>query len=152
MSRYVPAACAACDAVIVTVTVMCVLLQNPGTTFDDIGGLEDMKRELKEMVTFPVKHADLFERLGLVVSMLIPACPALHNHHLHADCACTVACDHGVALLSSPPPPTATKGCAHVWTSWLWQDAAGGSHGQRVRGELHGSGGLGPHQQNVRLQ
>ena len=63
-----------------------MLLQNPGTTFDDIGGLEDMKRELKEMVTFPVKHADLFERLGLVVSMLIPACPACTT----ATCMLTV--------------------------------------------------------------
>lgn len=37
----------------------------PEMGFDDIGGLEEVKRELKEMVQYPVEHADQFRKFGM---------------------------------------------------------------------------------------
>jgi transitional endoplasmic reticulum ATPase len=42
-----------------------VLVEKPNTTWEDIGGLEDLKQELKEVVEWPLQHADAFERLGV---------------------------------------------------------------------------------------
>jgi len=42
-----------------------VLIEKPSTTWEDIGGLEDLKQELKEVIEWPLKHADAFERLGI---------------------------------------------------------------------------------------
>jgi transitional endoplasmic reticulum ATPase len=42
-----------------------VLVEKPNTTWDDIGGLEELKQELKEVVEWPLKHADAFERIGI---------------------------------------------------------------------------------------
>ncbi|OPY33386.1 MAG: VCP-like ATPase [Methanomassiliicoccales archaeon PtaU1.Bin124] len=40
-----------------------VLIESPDVKWDDIGGLEDVKRELKEAVEWPLKYGDLFEHL-----------------------------------------------------------------------------------------
>jgi len=37
----------------------------PNVAWKDIGGLEECKRELLEMVTYPWKHADLYKKLSL---------------------------------------------------------------------------------------
>ena len=42
-----------------------VLIETPNTKWKDIGGLENIKAELKETVEWPLKHASSFERLGI---------------------------------------------------------------------------------------
>ena len=42
-----------------------VLVQIPDIKWDDVGGLEDVKQELKEAVEWPLKHPDTFQRLGI---------------------------------------------------------------------------------------
>ncbi len=42
-----------------------VLVQVPDVKWDDIGGLEDVKQELKEAVEWPLKHREAFTRLGV---------------------------------------------------------------------------------------
>ena len=42
-----------------------VLVQIPDIKWDDIGGLEDVKQELKEAVEWPLKHPETFKRLGI---------------------------------------------------------------------------------------
>lgn len=37
----------------------------PDVTWQDIGGLEDVKRDLQELVRYPVEHADKFEKFGM---------------------------------------------------------------------------------------
>ena len=37
----------------------------PDVMWKDIGGLEDTKRELQEMVRYPVDYADKFEKFGM---------------------------------------------------------------------------------------
>mmetsp|Transcript_22091 Transcript_22091/g.38164 ORF Transcript_22091/g.38164 Transcript_22091/m.38164 type:complete len:814 (+) Transcript_22091:229-2670(+) len=37
----------------------------PNVTWDDIGGLENVKRELQETVQYPVEHPELFEKFGM---------------------------------------------------------------------------------------
>jgi transitional endoplasmic reticulum ATPase len=41
------------------------VVEVPNTTWEDIGGLEDVKRELYETVQYPVEHADKFEKFGM---------------------------------------------------------------------------------------
>jgi transitional endoplasmic reticulum ATPase len=42
-----------------------VLVEIPDVGWEDIGGLEGVKQELREIVEWPVKHADLFRRARL---------------------------------------------------------------------------------------
>ena len=42
-----------------------VLVEVPDVAWDDIGGLERVKQELREIVEWPLKHADLFRRARL---------------------------------------------------------------------------------------
>lgn len=42
-----------------------VYLEIPEVKWDDIGGLENVKEQLREAVEWPLKHPDIFERLGV---------------------------------------------------------------------------------------
>ena len=42
-----------------------VLIETPNVSWTDIGGLENVKQELKEAVEWPLKHPDSFKRLGV---------------------------------------------------------------------------------------
>jgi transitional endoplasmic reticulum ATPase len=42
-----------------------VYIEVPTVHWDDIGGLEEMKQELKEAVEWPIKSPEIFERLGI---------------------------------------------------------------------------------------
>ncbi len=42
-----------------------VLVETPNIKWEDIGGLENIKQELKEAVEWPLKHRDAFERMGI---------------------------------------------------------------------------------------
>ncbi len=42
-----------------------VLVEIPNVKWSDIGGLDDVKQELKEAVEWPLKHPDSFKRLGV---------------------------------------------------------------------------------------
>ena len=37
----------------------------PDCKWEDVGGLEDVKRELHETVTYPVEHADKYHKFGM---------------------------------------------------------------------------------------
>ncbi len=41
-----------------------VFIENPDVKWDDVGGLEDVKRELQEAVEWPMKYPDLYDKLG----------------------------------------------------------------------------------------
>ncbi|KAK7239278.1 valosin containing protein [Aureococcus anophagefferens] len=41
------------------------VVEVPNVTWDDIGGLQDVKRELKELVQYPVEHPEKFEKFGM---------------------------------------------------------------------------------------
>jgi len=41
------------------------VVEVPNTSWADIGGLEDVKRELKELVAYPVEHPELYEKFGM---------------------------------------------------------------------------------------
>ena len=44
------------------------VVEVPNVSWEDVGGLEDVKRELKETVQYPVEHADKFEKFGMSAS------------------------------------------------------------------------------------
>lgn len=41
------------------------VVEVPNTTWADIGGLESVKRELRELVQYPVEHPEMFEKFGM---------------------------------------------------------------------------------------
>ncbi len=42
-----------------------IMIQVPNVGWDDVGGLEDAKRELREGIELPLKHPEAFARLGI---------------------------------------------------------------------------------------
>ncbi len=42
-----------------------VLVEVPKVKWDDVGGLEEVKQKLKEMVEWPIKHIDAYKRLNI---------------------------------------------------------------------------------------
>ncbi len=41
------------------------LVEVPSITWDDVGGLDDVKQELHEMVQYPIEHEDKFRKFGM---------------------------------------------------------------------------------------
>ena len=41
------------------------VVEVPNVSWDDIGGLSDVKNELKEMVQYPIEHPEKFEKFGM---------------------------------------------------------------------------------------
>jgi len=41
------------------------VVEVPNVSWDDIGGLEDVKRDLQEMILYPIDHPDKFEKFGM---------------------------------------------------------------------------------------
>lgn len=41
------------------------VVEIPNVTWEDIGGLEDVKRELQELVQYPVEHPEMFLKFGM---------------------------------------------------------------------------------------
>lgn len=44
------------------------VVEVPNITWDDIGGLENVKKELQELVQYPVEHPDKFLKFGMTPS------------------------------------------------------------------------------------
>merc|ERR1712061_929664 len=44
------------------------VVEIPNTTWEDIGGLENVKRELQELVQYPVEHPEKFLKFGMMPS------------------------------------------------------------------------------------
>lgn len=42
-----------------------VLIEVPNVKWEDVGGLEDVKRQMKETIEWPLKYPDSFKRLGI---------------------------------------------------------------------------------------
>ncbi|MDD5253672.1 MAG: CDC48 family AAA ATPase [Candidatus Nanoarchaeia archaeon] len=42
-----------------------VFIETPDVRYEEIGGLEDVKQELRESIEWPLKHPDAFNRLGV---------------------------------------------------------------------------------------
>jgi transitional endoplasmic reticulum ATPase len=42
-----------------------IMIEAPNVTWDDIGGLEEAKRELREGIELPLRHPEAFKRLGI---------------------------------------------------------------------------------------
>jgi len=41
------------------------IVEVPTTTWDDIGGLEETKATLQEMILYPIEHPEKFEKYGM---------------------------------------------------------------------------------------
>jgi transitional endoplasmic reticulum ATPase len=49
------------------------VVEVPNVSWEDIGGLETVKRELQETVQYPVEHPEKFEKFGMAPSKVISA-------------------------------------------------------------------------------
>lgn len=61
-----------------------VLVQVPNVKWDDVGGLDDVKQELKEAVEWPLKHPEKFEKFGVrpPKGTLLYGVPGTGKHYL----------------------------------------------------------------------
>lgn len=64
------------------------VVEVPNVTWGDIGGLQNVKRELQELVQYPVEHPDKFLKFGMQPSRGVlfygpPGCGESCYHHRH---------------------------------------------------------------------
>ncbi len=118
-------------------------------TWQDIGGLEGVKRELQELIQYPVNHPEKFEKFGMAPSKV--SCD--NRVHITTQALCVLlfariamidACYNLVHPSSSAQGCLLTwlhayvaTGCVVLWSTWLRQDAAGQGHCQRVPSQLY---------------
>jgi transitional endoplasmic reticulum ATPase len=101
-------------------------IEVPNTKWVDIGGLEDVKQELRETVQYPVQYADKFEAA------------ATHSNSRDRPVArrsypaCASPCLNTAALRHEPEQRRAL-----LWPAGLRQDAACKGDCQRVQGQFH---------------
>ena len=56
------------------------VVEIPNVTWKDIGGLEGVKRELQELVQYPVEHPEKFLKFGMTPSKGLSSVPIATNH------------------------------------------------------------------------
>jgi len=84
-----------------------VFVEIPNVHWDDIGGLEDIKKELYEIVELPFKKPELFEKMGIrpVKGVLLVGAPGTGKTLL----ARAVATESGVNFISVKGPELLSK-------------------------------------------
>jgi len=102
----------------------------PNVKWEDIGGLEETKRELQEMVRYPIEHRHLFERFGMQASrgVLFYGPPGM----------CIFVVD-GVTPSSSSSLNTSSSFSFpfSLLHGRLWKNINGQSHCQRMRSQFY---------------
>ena len=86
------------------------VVEVPNVTWDDIGGLTDVKRELKELVQYPVEHPEKFEKFGADSASVSEGFRTstlgrgrLHDHERVHACRPAQACRRRAASCSTVP-------------------------------------------------
>jgi proteasome-associated ATPase len=71
--------------------------KNTGVTWDDVGGLADVKRELREAVEDPVRYRDLYKQFGQTApkGILLSGAPGCGKTLVARACATALAEVHG---------------------------------------------------------
>ena len=64
-------------------------MEVPNVSWEDVGGLDNVKRELQEVVQYPVEHPEKFEKFGMSPSKGVlfygpPGLPSLHGWCKHS--------------------------------------------------------------------
>lgn len=82
------------------------VMEVPNVKWDDIGGLVECKRDLKELVMFPIEHPHFFEKFGLSPARGVlfygpPGCgKTLLAKAIATECSANFICIKGPELLS----------------------------------------------------
>jgi transitional endoplasmic reticulum ATPase len=84
-----------------------VYFQKPNVKLEDIGGLEEVKRELEEAIILPIKRKDIYERMGIepVKGVLLVGPPGTGKTML----AKAIANESGVNFISVNGPEIFSK-------------------------------------------
>jgi transitional endoplasmic reticulum ATPase len=84
-----------------------VYFQKPNVKLEDIGGLEEVKRELEEAIILPIKRKDIYERMGIepVKGVLLVGPPGTGKTML----AKAIANESGVNFISINGPEIFSK-------------------------------------------
>lgn len=105
-------------------------MEVPNVTWDDIGGLEGVKRELQEVVQYPVEHPEKFEKFGMSPSKGVlfygpPGCgKTLLAKAIANECQANFISVKGPELLTMwfgtwPPLMNVKRNCRYFSVNWV---------------------------------
>lgn len=96
------------------------VVEVPNVTWEDVGGLENVKRELQEVVQYPVEHPEKFEKFGMSPSKGVlfygPPGEVLRNSKVRTDC------EMGVGRLGNCAVGLLEHAAVLAQIRQLWQD------------------------------
>ena len=104
------------------------MTERPDVKYEDIGGMDIQKQEVKEAVELPLTHFELYKQIGIDPPRGVRAVGVgrhlRRSHVIKALLTCSVSAG------------------AHVWPTWYWQDHAGQGSRQRYHCLVHQRGRL----------
>ncbi len=76
------------------------VVEVPNVNWDDIGGLEGVKRELQEVVQYPVEHPEKFEKFGMAPSKGVLFYGPPGGHMLDSVLLTLFGCDSAITCMT----------------------------------------------------
>ena len=104
------------------------MVEVPNVTWDDVGGLDNVKRELQEVVQYPVEHPEKFEKFGMspskgvlfygppgeLLQMLFSRLETMASKDTQGECALANSCSLTRAAATAGTPSCQALSAYHA--------------------------------------
>lgn len=103
--------------------------EDGGVSFADIGGLNEQIRELREVIELPLTNPELFIRVGIKVSQILPGPWLVHPDSyssMYSNSSHRLTLELFLFRILSGP-----QRCLVVWTPWYWKNPVSSSLGEQ---------------------
>ena len=95
------------------------VVEVPNCSWEDIGGLENVKRELQEVIRLVCPSKNLMLNTSIMLATLALA----HSFWSFCHVDCSISC--GASREVREVWYVTFKGSSFLWPTWMWENSAG---------------------------